>query len=83
MLITARVPRLVEIRRLPDPKITSPNKPVTIDASGNDRRFLSRGNDDNVLQRTHRPEHEWLRIKRWVCIEWRWRQHVFHSDLRK
>ena len=54
----------------------------------NNRRYLHRDDARDVLQRTHRPEHEWLRIEqrdrveRRVRIERRgWQQHVVHSDL--
>jgi hypothetical protein len=51
-------------------------------ASPNDRRYLHRGNDRDVLKPTHEPEHEWLRIERRVRIErWRWRQYVVHPAL--
>jgi len=46
---------------------------VSTDPSPNDRRFLHRGNDRDVLQRTHRPEHGWLRIARRYGIEQRYR----------
>ena len=54
----------------------------------NNRRYVRRGNGRDVLQRTHRPEHEWLWIQQrdraecGVRIERRgWQQHVVHSDL--
>ena len=37
------------------------------------RRYLHRRNDRDVLQRTHRPEHGWLRIARRYGIEQRYR----------
>jgi len=52
------------------------------------RRYLRRGNGRDVLQRTHRPEHEWLWIEQRDRVECRvrierrgWQQHVVHSDL--
>src|SRR5215471_21051004 len=35
-------------------------RPVHTDRSPNDWRFLHPGNDRDVLQRSHRSEHEWL-----------------------
>jgi hypothetical protein len=35
----------------------------------NNRRYLHRGNNRDVLQRTHRTEHEWLRIERRDRVE--------------
>ena len=56
--------------------------PVSMVASPDDRRYLHRGNDRDVLKPTHEPEHEWLRIERRVRIErWRWRQYVVHPAL--
>jgi hypothetical protein len=46
-------------------------RPVSNDASPNDRRLLHRGNDRNVLQRTYWPKHEWLRVEGGVHIEQR------------
>jgi hypothetical protein len=37
-------------------------RPVDTAAGPDDRRFLQRGNDRDVLQRTQWPEHKWLRI---------------------
>jgi hypothetical protein len=52
------------------------SRPVHTDRSPTDWRFLHRGNDRDILQRTHRAEHEWLgvaqrvgRIRRLICIE--------------
>jgi hypothetical protein len=61
------------------------------------RRYLHPRNDRDVLQRTHRPEHGWLRIawrygieqryriEQWVWIErwcgWRWHHRIVDSAL--
>ena len=54
----------------------------------NNRRYLRRGNGRDILQRTRRREHEWLRIEqrdrveRRVRIErWDCQQHIVHSGL--
>jgi len=38
-------------------------RPVRSDRGPNDRRFLHRGNDRDILQRTQRPERRWLRVE--------------------
>ena len=71
-------------------------RPVSIDPSPKDRRFLYRGNDRNILQCTDRPEREWLWVERrvhieqWVrnkqrvCIERRhWRPQLVHPAMRE
>ena len=44
-------------------------RPVSTDPSSNDRRFLHRGNDRDILQRPQRSERKWLRVERRVHIE--------------
>jgi len=71
--------------------IGGPRRAVSAHASpeprSNDRRFLHRGNDGDVLQRGHRAQHErlWneegLRIEQRVRIERRRREHVVDSAL--
>jgi hypothetical protein len=69
-------------------------RPVGTDPSPNDRRFLHRGNDRDILQRTQRPERKWLRvarrvhieqsvrIERRICIERRrWRHQLVHPAM--
>jgi hypothetical protein len=70
-------------------------RPVHAGRSPNDWRFLHRGNDRDVLQRTHKAEHEWLRvarrihieqwgrIKRRICIERRWWHQLVYSAMRE
>jgi len=69
--------------------------PVRRDRSPKDWRFLQRGNDRDILQRTQRPERRWLRaegrvdIEQWgrikwrFCTErWRWRHQLVHPAMR-
>ena len=74
-------------RRRPDKQFDTPQY----------RRYLHRRNDRDVLQRTHRPEHGWLRIARRYRIEqrywieqrvwierwcgWRWHHRIVNSAL--
>ena len=46
-------------------------RPVRSNRRPNDRRFLHRGNDGDILQRTQRPERRWIRVERRVHIEQR------------
>ena len=71
-------------------------RPIRSNQTPNDRCFLHRGDDRDILQRTQRPERRWLRVKgrvhvkqwgwieRRVCIRWRrWGRQFVHAAMRK
>ena len=61
------------------------SRPVSSIPSPNDRRYLRRANDSDVLQRTLQPEHGWLRIRRRDRVERRIRrsrqQHIVYPAM--